>query len=74
LNIDIGKAYLIVTKTADAEPLRGEIESTGLELLGMVPFDKQLADYDLHDRPLVELPADSPAVQASNEMFRKLFS
>lgn len=74
LNIDIGKAYLIVTKTADATPLQGEIESAGLELLGTVPFDKQLADYDLHDRPLVELPADSPAVQASNEMFRKLIS
>jgi CO dehydrogenase maturation factor len=74
LNIDIGKTYLIVTKTADAAPLQGEIESTGLELLGTVPFDKQLADYDLYDRPLVELPADSPAVQASNEMFRKLIS
>jgi len=74
LKIDIGKAYLIVTKTADSAPLQGEIKSTGLELLGTVPFDGQLADYDLHDRPLVELPADSPSVQASNEMFRKLFS
>lgn len=72
MNIDIGKAYLIVTKTVDASPLQGEIESTGLELLGTVPFDKQLADYDLHDRPLMELPSDSPAVQASREMFKKL--
>ncbi|MGD0622561.1 MAG: AAA family ATPase [Thermacetogeniaceae bacterium] len=72
LNIDVGKVYLIVTKTADAAPLQGEIESTGLELLGTVPFDNQLANYDLHDRPLMELPSDSLAVQASREMFKKL--
>jgi CO dehydrogenase maturation factor len=73
LNIYIGRAYLIVTKVSDPAPLKNEIEATGLELLGTVPLDDQLAEYDLHDRPLMELPLDSPAVQASYELFRKLF-
>lgn len=72
LNIDIGRTCLIITKTADPAPLQGEIEAAGLELLGTIPFDKQLANYDLVDRPLMELPSDSPAVQASGEMFKKL--
>ncbi len=72
LNIDFGRACLIVTKTSDLSLLQSEIESAGLELLGMVPFDEQLASYDLHDRPLMDLPSDSPAVQASYELFRKL--
>lgn len=72
LNIEIAKAYLIITKTADPAPLMGEIAATGLELLGTIPFDGQLADYDLKDQPLVKLPADSPAVQATREIFQKL--
>jgi CO dehydrogenase maturation factor len=72
LNVDIGKTYLIITKTTDTAPLQGEIESAGLALIGTLPFDRQLADYDLRDRPLMELPSDSPAVQASREMFKRL--
>jgi len=72
LNIDIGKAYLIITKTADPAPLKAEIAATGLELIGTIPFDDQLANYDLKDQPLVQLPPDSPAVQATREIFRKL--
>jgi CO dehydrogenase maturation factor len=74
LNIDIGKTYLLITKTADAALLQGEIEAAGLELLGTIPFDSRLANYDLVDKPLMELPADSPAVQASGEIFKKMLS
>ncbi len=74
LNIEVGKAYLIITKTADAAPLQAEIAATGLELIGAVPFDEQLAEYDLKDQPLVQLPPDSPAVQATREIFRKLLA
>jgi CO dehydrogenase maturation factor len=72
LHLDVGKAYLVVTKTADPAPLQGEIADTGLELLGTIPFDELLANFDLNDRPLMELSPDSPAVQAGRELFRKL--
>jgi CO dehydrogenase maturation factor len=72
LKINIGEAYLIVTRITDPAPLLPEIEATGLTLLGTIPFDPQVAEFDQRCRPMTELPADSPAAQAASEMFRKL--
>jgi CO dehydrogenase maturation factor len=72
LQIGIGAAYLIVTRIADLEPLRGDIEATGLELLGVIPDDPLVTEYDLQGKPLMDLPADSPAVSASMKLFDKL--
>jgi CO dehydrogenase maturation factor len=72
LQIRIGAAYLIVTRIADPEPLRSDIEATGLELLGAIPDDPLVAEYDLLGKPLMDLPADSPAVSASMKLFDKL--
>ncbi len=72
LQIRIGAAYLIVTRIADPEPLRSDIEATGLELLGVIPDDPLVTEYDLQGKPLMDLPADSPAVSASMKLFDKL--
>ncbi|CEO89817.1 MAG TPA: AAA family ATPase [Syntrophaceticus sp.] len=72
LNIKISDAYLIITKTSDPAPLQSEIKATGLKLLGVVPNDSMILDYDLKGKPMLDLPADSPAVQATREMFGKL--
>jgi CO dehydrogenase maturation factor len=72
LQIRIGAAYLIVTRIADPEPLRSDIEATGLELLGVIPDDPLVTEYDLLGKPLMDLPADSPAVNASRNLFEKL--
>ena len=72
LQIRIGAAYLLVTRIADPEPLRSDIEATGLELLGVIPDDPLVTEYDLQGKPLMDLPADSPAVSASMKLFDKL--
>ncbi|NPV30663.1 MAG: AAA family ATPase [Firmicutes bacterium] len=72
LKIQIGEACLIITKTDDPTPLQDEIEATGLKLLGVVPYDPLVAEYDLKGKPLMELPEDSPAVRATREIFEKL--
>lgn len=72
LQIRIGAAYLLVTRIADPEPLRSDIEATGLELLGVIPDDPLVTEYDLQGKPLMGLPADSPAVSASMKLFDKL--
>jgi len=72
LNIDMGEAYLIVTKISDPAPLQSEIEATGLKLLGAVPVDPLVVEYDLKGKPMMELPEDSPAVIATRKMFDKL--
>jgi CO dehydrogenase maturation factor len=74
LKIRIGEAYLVVTRISDPdlEPLRDDIESTGLKLLGVIPNDPLVAAYDMEGRPLADLPDDSPAVKASRDLFVKL--
>jgi CO dehydrogenase maturation factor len=72
LKIKIGAAYLIVTRIADPEPLRSDIEATGLELLGTIPDDPLVAEYDLLGKPLMDLSADNPAVSAAMQLFDKL--
>ncbi len=54
--------------------LKDEIRKTGgLTLLGgMVPYDGLIPKYDLEGRALVDLPADSVALKAVEEMARSL--
>ena len=65
LNIKVKKVYLLISRAAEnsAAMLAGEIEKTGLELLGTVPLDDLVVEYDLQGKPLFDLPADSVAVQ-----------
>lgn len=73
LNLEVKKMYLVVTKVQEGsiEALQGEIDNTGLELIGAIPLDAKVAEYDLHSRPLVDLPDDAPAVVAVNEILKK---
>ncbi len=74
VGIEIGKAFLIISRgdTGEAEMLKDEIRKTGLTLLGMVPYDGLIPKYDLEGRALVDLPADSVALKAVEEMARSL--
>lgn len=70
----INKICLIVTKATEEDiiSLKEEIEKTGLELAGIVPFDKLITEYDIKSKPLFDLPNDSPALQAVYDTLHKL--
>lgn len=75
LKADVKKIYLIVTKTQNDEDLislQGEIDKTGLELIGVIPNDPLVAKYDLLSQPLYDLPDSSVAVQAVNAICKKV--
>jgi len=74
LGIKVKKVYLVISRAGEdsARILAEEINKTGLELLGTIPLDSQVADFDLQGRPLFQLPADSTAVQAVAEIARKM--
>lgn len=74
LKCNIKKIYLIVTKnqTGDIEALQQEIAATGLTLIGTVPYDAELARYDLEGKPLFDLPASSIAVTAVHDICTKV--
>lgn len=49
-----------------------EIEKQGLQLLGVVPQDETVFEYDCEGRPTVQLPEDSPVKKAIREIVDNL--
>ena len=49
-----------------------EIEKQGLMLLGVVPHDDQVYEYDCEGKPTVELPDSSPVRVALDEIINRL--
>jgi len=73
LKLDIKKMYLVVSRVNQAtfDALKPEIEKTGLELIGTLPMDEQVMEYDLLSKPLIDLPDESPVVAAANDILKK---
>ncbi len=69
LDIGVGQVYLVVNRLRGKmpEPLAQAIERTGLELLGTVPEDAAMAEFEFTGRPLVELPAETAVYRAVRE-------
>jgi len=74
LGLKVKEMYLVVTKVGEnsIEALQGEIDRTGLHLIGTIPLDEQVVEYDLHSKPLVDLPGDSPAALAVKEILQEV--
>lgn len=54
------------------EGTKEEIELQGLNLLGVIPQDELVYEYDCDGKPTVELPEDSPVRAALKEIVAKL--
>lgn len=54
------------------EGTKQEIENQGLHLLGVVPQDETVFDYDCEGKPTINLPEDSPVKKALREIVDKL--
>ena len=74
LDIGVGRTYLVVNRLRGdmPGPLAQTIEETGLELLGTVPDDPEMAEFEFTGRPLVELPADTAVYQAVAGIVRRI--
>ena len=75
LNFKPQKTGLIVNRVPDGKLDAGtleEIRNQGLELLGIVPHDDQVYQYDCAGKPIIRLPKDSPVRSALGEIVKKL--
>jgi CO dehydrogenase maturation factor len=74
LEIGVGRVYLVVNRLRGEmpAPLADAIAENGLELIGMVPDDPAMAEFEFTGRPLVQLPADTAVYQAVQEIARKV--
>ena len=74
---DIGLIVNRVPTDGSGEPkltpeLEQAIAENGLKLVGLLPEDPTVGEYDAKGLPLVELPPESPARQAVEEIIKSL--
>lgn len=71
LDVNVESAYLVVNRlTGDTvpPPLQARIDALDIPLLGTVPSDDELMEFEFSGRPLIELGDDSPVYRAVAEM------
>jgi CO dehydrogenase maturation factor len=74
LDIRIENAYLILNRLPGALPpaLQAEIDRLDIPLLGTIPADNELTNFEFSGKPLVELGNESPVYQAVAGMMGKI--
>jgi CO dehydrogenase maturation factor len=73
LRSNIGKIYLIVNRVGGLLPSEIEemIESSGLELIGTIPEDPNMKDFEAKGIPYIQLPSNSPLRIGVREIAKK---
>ena len=74
LNIGVGKSYVLINmaKEAPSEKAMAMIKEADLELIGSVPQDELIYEYDFEGLPTFDIPEDSKSVQAAFNIFNKI--
>ncbi|RHP52218.1 carbon monoxide dehydrogenase [Clostridiaceae bacterium AF31-3BH] len=75
LNFKPKTVGLIVNRAPEGKLDAGtmeEVEKQGLTLLGVVPQDQDVYQYDCDGKPIVQLPKDSPVRSALHDIVQKL--
>lgn len=70
MDINIEETYLILNRVRGEvpSPLLARVQQMEIPLLGTVPADERLLEFEFSGRPLVELGDESPVYQAVAEM------
>ncbi len=74
LNIGVGKSYAIINQVKEkaSEVILNILKDGGLELIGAIPEDRMIYEYDLNGRPTVDLPEDSESIRAAFDIFDRI--
>jgi CO dehydrogenase maturation factor len=74
LKIVVGKSYVVINQAREAphQQAMEMIKKANLELIGSIPKDDLIYDFDFNGRPTIEMPEDSQSVKAAFEIFDKI--
>ena len=75
LNLGVKEVKLIVNRAPGGvlnDGVREEIAKQGLDLIGVVPQDETVYEYDAEGKPSVTVPEDTPIKQAAAKIFQDL--
>jgi CO dehydrogenase maturation factor len=67
LDVNVENMHLVVNRVIGeqlAPPLAAAVEEIGVELVGTIPNDPVMSEFEFTGRPLIELPRDTQVVQA----------
>lgn len=66
LGLEIDRRLVIINRISghEGEELKNVAEQRGLHVVGLIPQDNTLFNYDLQGKPIFQLPYESPAVRA----------
>jgi len=75
LNIGVQRSCMIFNQAKNGVPEKAAqmVEEAGVEILGAVPEDSDIYEYDFEGTPIVDLPEDTPSVSAAFALFEKIF-
>jgi CO dehydrogenase maturation factor len=76
LDIRVGHVYLVVNRVRDGLPplLAEAVTQTGLELIGIIPEDPAMAEFEISGRPLIQLPVETAVYQAVRNIARQVLT
>lgn len=76
LNIVVGRSVLIINRIKEppSEQTLKIIADGGVELAGTIPDDQTIYEYDFNGQPTINMPEQSPSVQAAFEIFDQIIA
>jgi CO dehydrogenase maturation factor len=76
LDITFQKMFLILNrvKPENQEKIRNKADETGLEVIGIIYEDEDVAEYDIQGKPLLDLPPDSDSIKAVSKMVSQILN
>ncbi|MBI5115367.1 AAA family ATPase [Candidatus Poribacteria bacterium] len=74
LKLTVGSMYLLLNRVHNGIPaeVKKRADAIGIPLIGAIPEENMVHDFDGNGRPLVELPDDSSTVRALKEIADRL--
>ncbi|MDY6974431.1 MAG: carbon monoxide dehydrogenase, partial [Thermodesulfobacteriota bacterium] len=74
LGLNIGRKGVVVNQVKDGqeETIEKLVEEYKLDLIGMVPEDPDVREFDLNGRPTIDLPEDNTGVRRAYDIFKRI--
>lgn len=74
LKLEVGKQFLVINRAPENldTSIREEMERQRLNLLGVIPVDEKVFQYDLKGKPIMNLSDESKAVESVNDLMSKI--
>lgn len=70
--ISVGYAGLVLNRVRDDEPEPEYLKKSGLDIVGRIPDDRQLNEFDREGIPLTQLPESSPCIVAVQDILDRI--